>query len=1172
MSFARAWLLCCFLAACAPLEAATRVALIGNLGHVATGDCLALAEVELSGGSAVALVERREIARLLAEGELSLSGLVDAATAIRAGKLLRADLVAVVETDPQSSQALGILVFETASGMHLCDRALAEGDPEQAGRQIAEAVRLAVGKRALGPAARRSFCLVSVRNANLPLSANPLCDGVGRLVERALTNSPDIVVLERKRFELIKQEAALGQLAAETSETKLLAAVLTGEIEIRRGDGEEVAASAAVRTAEGKPLGTVRAAADYKDPLLLAEGLGPQLAAVMKAAPAARMTNRHEEAGRFAREALFWRRHRQFQQAMTSLEAALAVDPQSVAVLEAATEVCFCAAGEKLEPGRFVLPPRAILVGREVLLDSLALAERGMALAEAAVRRQAAERCPVLARCLEAAPGSDGTLRVREPFDGMFFIELYLERLPLIGNGRAEDASRFAALQRRHAALCKALDARAFAEVRDRQSFVRYTNWLSVLLRHAAVFSPTAKQWADDTAYFLEAWLKLADRYGVYQNEFFTLNTMIAGIANYSGQLDRIGLTGQWMVASSDARRLLAVFGKMAAHRRKAISALGRVALFISDVNLQQPLEDDALRDFKILLGQVQEVIRDPGPDDPRDTRVLCCYALLDAIESLPRTARMGQLRGLLDYMLARGEVVYGVALAASEPVHVAYRCYAPYLYRILGRRGRWPAADPAVLVATAQRVLRQLDEHRAACLDGQEGRLRYALSDACQAMFLARPELRPKAPPPWRRAVRLLAIADYPELRAISRVQVRGGAVWTMGLSDGEFHDSQYPRERTFRGTSDSLLHASGSSQPLVPRSCLCGYLLPIAVDLDTAERRVLAKRSYPRDSLGAPRLPYVDNCCFDMDERTLCVGSFLQGLCLVPLQGGPAEWLEYEGQESATSRGPMGENVVRHLKDADDDELLPSRRVLSVAVQDGKAYLSVGAFSGQGAFLVMVRLDNHKVRVISSSRGAKHQTPLDGLEEPPLIFLPFVKDPPRRRLLFVVSHPLSHSGLWELDTQTEKIRRLMPSEHYIHWISGNRAGRVLLALSNVDCSQWHAVEYDLARDRAELIYSSRAVAAIDDLKPGKRSMVVPGWPAQPPYLRVGDAIWTGRPFGRVERGTAGALFPFLEDKPELHHEPGGLEHDFNWRTMEPLDDGRIVVSDRHGVWLITP
>ncbi len=111
--------------------------------------------------------------------------------------------------------------------------------------------------------------------------------------------------------------------------------------------------------------------------------------------------------------------------------------------------------------------------------------------------------------------------------------------------------------------------------------------------------------------------------------------------------------------------------------------------------------------------------------------------------------------------MLARGELVYGAALAASEPTHAGHGYYAPYLYRTLGRRGGWvaAAADYDALAATARRVLEQLDKHAAVCLDGQEGRLRYRLTDACQTMFLVRPELRPKTPAPWRRAVRLLSV-----------------------------------------------------------------------------------------------------------------------------------------------------------------------------------------------------------------------------------------------------------------------------------------------------------------------------------------------------------------------------------------------------------------------------
>jgi len=149
----------------------------------------------------------------------------------------------------------------------------------------------------------------------------------------------------------------------------------------------------------------------------------------------------------------------------------------------------------------------------------------------------------------------------------------------------------------------------------------------------------------------------------------------------------------------------------------------------------------------------------------------------------------------------------------------------------------------------------------------------------------------------------------------------------------------------------------------------------------------------------------------------------------------------------------------------------------------------------------------------------------------------LPLVKDLPRHRLLLVVSYPLSHCGLWELDTLTEKIRRRTASRDYIHWVSANRGGRVLLGLANADRSQWYALEYDLAHDRSELVYASLAGAA-GGLPPGPRAIVAPP----------------------------------LEDKPELLRELVGLDHEFTWRTMEPLDDGRILLSDRHGIWLVTP
>ena len=93
---------------------------------------------------------------------------------------------------------------------------------------------------------------------------------------------------------------------------------------------------------------------------------------------------------------------------------------------------------------------------------------------------------------------------------------------------------------------------------------------------------------------------------------------------------------------------------------------------------------------------------------------------------------------------------------------------------------------------------------------------------------------------------------------------------------------------------------------------------------------------------------------------------------------------------------------------------------------------------FSGQGTFLVSINLADRSVRAISSSRASAGQGPLDDREQPPLVFLPMLKDPRRNRVLFAVSHPVADSGLWEIDTRTDHIRRLQPNSATVRLARG--------------------------------------------------------------------------------------------------------------------------------------
>ena len=163
-----------------------------------------------------------------------------------------------------------------------------------------------------------------------------------------------------------------------------------------------------------------------------------------------------------------------------------------------------------------------------------------------------------------------------------------------------------------------------------------------------------------------------------------------------------------------------------------------------------------------------------------------------------------------------------------------------------------------------------------------------------------------------------------------------------------------------------------------------------------------------------------------------------------MLPLDGGGPTWLQRRNQV----------NPARQL---------PSDRVLSLASLGREALRVAGGFSGEGTFLVSIDLADRSVHTLSSSRGSAGQGPLDDRHQPPLVFLPMLKDPARHRVVFVVSQPVADAGLWEIDVRTDRIRRLTAHDRPVHWVSDIRGDRVTLALAGPGGTEWEAIEYDL-------------------------------------------------------------------------------------------------------------
>src|SRR2546421_4297599 len=113
-------LLACDVVVGSAASAAVRVALISTGPEKQTSSLMALAEAKLSADSRIELLDRTSIRRVLEEQKLSLSGLVDAEHAVAAGKLLRVEMFAFVQTLDEENPPV-LTVFDAFNGARLVD-------------------------------------------------------------------------------------------------------------------------------------------------------------------------------------------------------------------------------------------------------------------------------------------------------------------------------------------------------------------------------------------------------------------------------------------------------------------------------------------------------------------------------------------------------------------------------------------------------------------------------------------------------------------------------------------------------------------------------------------------------------------------------------------------------------------------------------------------------------------------------------------------------------------------------------------------------------------------------------------------------------------------------------------------------------------------------------------
>lgn len=302
-------------------QKSVRVALVGTQPSERIDNLIDLTSARLSDSEGVELLERKSVRKLLEEHKLSLSGLVNADSAIRAGKLLKVDLFGLIESAADSNEGMGLVVYDAGTGIKLVDESLPTGGLERHAGLVAEGVRQAAEKRSADVKDLRTLCILSTRNADLPRHLDHLAQSVGMLLERQLVHSPSVGLLERKRLDLVTKEKSL---PTEENGRDLLSALVLVDIEIARADNG-IRAAAYLTNPQRQPIDTIKVEVREPNVQAIVAALQDGITKALRTTPPRAVLNPERESRRFQREAHRLMTQNDFRAATEAMAAAAAL-------------------------------------------------------------------------------------------------------------------------------------------------------------------------------------------------------------------------------------------------------------------------------------------------------------------------------------------------------------------------------------------------------------------------------------------------------------------------------------------------------------------------------------------------------------------------------------------------------------------------------------------------------------------------------------------------------------------------------------------------------------------------------------------------------------------------------------------------------------------------------
>jgi hypothetical protein len=1126
--------------AATPLGAQTnalpvRVALVAAWAGETNANVAALATAGLSREPGVTLIERDQVERVLREHQLARSGLLGARQALAVGKLLGVDVFAVLENFPGEPGALGVVVFDAATGVKLSDSTV-DGDTVTANAdRLKAAVLAACAKRQRGPSALRTVCLASVRNAALPREMNSACDAAGRFLEQRLLNSPDLTVLERRRLDQINTERTL---PGNEPVAGLLASLTMLELEIgKTADGQSLQATVFLTGSSGAETGRVRTNVSTRIPVTATEALIPSLLSTLRASRPIATANQHAEARRFHAESWFLLTDGDAPGALRAAEAAVALDAENQ-TNQIQLAACLTArAMEILSPKPAQMGPRGKLVNfdrfqlRELMEqghfnvdDSLPLAERALELCRTVRMRAAARGETLPARFFEA----ETRLTDANP---RFQRRGYWERaLPLTEAVTPEMRNRLLAFQ----ADLRHLRTRMHAEYWRSQATndtaaEAFAAEMDLTLENAEKFVASSAEWVADVERLMSVWLDFFERHPMGWGgwrQFF--NRPLARLCVQANGCDEQGFNrknlpligdvprvNNWQLQPPDLVRLGDLFGRMARHPDLVVQCYGRIGQLALTLREERNLTPAVLDQYAETREFIRSKLSSPGRKPQNLYRRLVWAAARDLVDLMPDAAfRRREHLELFELSLARRQVVFWTAWMACSPEARRFNHYyylrEPFPVDPVG----YESEDAPLLLANARCVRNLYASRNRMDVDGRafsfrRGSFEREMDAIIEQIHKWRPDLKTNTvtSTPWT-SFQTLFVAGS-ESGPVRNVCVHGAEAFALMLDQFRFQ---------------------GSNQIVrIVRIPLNGGAV---------------------QTLTAARLPQIS---FEMWLATppMCVDG---------------ETLYYAVGDKGVFHVNLRDNTTGQINESSG---LLSDKVRAFAVAGNKLF----AMLVEG-HLVAYDRQSKRCEILATRRSRETLSPLDG---PAIGFevTAMISDVPRRRVLFTTRlngagncHPLV--GLWQIDCATDRMSQLLQLYRPATWLNPNGPDELVLFcpsdLTSPACkpASYAVLTFDLVKNTPHLLWTSdgRPVgpAVNADVRTTRKGIT-----PREPMLPMDDWLWmTWESAGRLSLQNRR-----FEDfaPPELPRSNGRP----TWHTLRRVNDHQLLAADDTRVWLVT-